>query len=60
VTWAICPIEDCFYALESDLDAIQFCPSCDMELISTCPACATPIEGEDQVVCRQCGGRLKS
>ena len=59
ITWSVCPVEDCVFALEFDPSENYFCPTCDMEMISECPSCRTRIQTEDQSICRQCSTRIK-
>ena len=57
--WAICPVEDCTYAIEIDAGDTLFCPSCEMELVSGCPACGAAVRGEEDVVCAVCAATFK-
>ena len=57
--WAVCPVEDCPFAIEFDPDESLYCPTCEMELVSACPSCREPIWGEEDTACSKCGGSLK-
>ena len=57
--WAICPVEDCAFAVEFDPDESLFCLTCEMELISECPTCKFRIHREDQKLCGKCTAPLK-
>ena len=59
-TWAICPVEDCTFALEYDPQENLFCPSCEMEMIWSCPSCDAAIQGEEQTLCYECQRSFKS
>ena len=56
--WSICPVAECYYALEYDPEDLVFCPTCELELVSECPACAAPIETDEQAICNECGAGL--
>ena len=57
--WAVCPIEDCTYALEYDPDELYFCPICEMEMITRCSYCQIPITEEEPTLCQNCGQPVK-
>ncbi len=59
VVWAICPVQDCDFALEHDPDESFYCPTCEMEMITKCPSCKTPITEEELEVCEACGQSVK-
>jgi predicted RNA-binding Zn-ribbon protein involved in translation (DUF1610 family) len=59
VIWAICPVQDCNFALEHDPDESYYCPTCEMEMITKCPGCKEPITAEEAQICDSCGGSVK-
>jgi len=57
--WAVCPLEDCTYALEYEPDESYFCPLCELEMITRCSSCRAYITEEEPTLCESCGQPVK-